>query len=135
MTTFTFVDETDVLSTTTSTSLFSRALIDTWCLGQMELINVDVLHSKICKLLRGFDLSQFSNYDEVESLVTRIQSLLMIVRPEFTTLSINVNTYPYKYPGGMRASINSMSDELTTLVTKFLSKKRQRRIIEVIGDS
>ena len=32
-------------------------------------------------------------------------------------------------------AINSMSDELTTLVTKFLSKKRQRRIIKVIGDS
>ena len=119
MTTFIFVDESDVLKTTTSTSLFARALVHEWCLGQMKFINTDVLRHEIQKLLEDFE----SNYDDFKSTVDQIQSLLMVVRPELTTLDINVEWRP-KSGGRMSASICNMSAELATLIGDFSVRRR-----------
>lgn len=102
-----------VLTTTTNTKQFSRALVNLYCYGQPDLVNYPVMRERIRSILRTIQV-QPDRDDTIAHVSHAIQTILMVIRPEYSDANDNRN---------LRYDAKEMDLEIQSVIEEFLVRK------------
>lgn len=102
-----------VLTTTTNTKQFTRAIVNMYCYGQPDLVNYPVMRQRIRSIFRNIHV-QPDRDDTIQHVRRDVQTILMVVRNEYLGERDNRN---------LRYDAQEMDLELESVIEEFLVRK------------
>ncbi len=102
-----------VLTTTTNTKQFTRALVNLYCYGQPDLVNYPVMRERIRSIFRNIHVHPDRD-DTIQGVRHDVQTILMVVRNEYLGERDNRN---------LRYDAQEMDLELESVIEEFLVRK------------